>query len=122
MPRPRTLLAVVLTLVACTPGGSARMPGSASETYDLLITGGTVIDGTGATRFRADVAVNGDRIVLVSRAPVARERARRVIDATDRVVAPGFIDLHAHLEPLPELPGAESAVRQGVTTAVGGPD
>jgi dihydroorotase/N-acyl-D-amino-acid deacylase len=59
---------------------------------------------------------------MVSRTPLPREGARRTIDATGRVVAPGFIDLHAHLEPLPTLPGARSAVTQGVTTAIGGPD
>lgn len=90
--------------------------------YDILITGGTVVDGTGAARYRADVAVAGDRIVAVSRQPIPRAQARRVIDATGRVVAPGFIDLHAHLDPLLRLPGAQSHVRQGVTTALGGPD
>ena len=89
---------------------------------DLLLRGGTVIDGTGAPGYRADVAVRGDRIVRVSREGIARDRATRVIDATGRVVAPGFIDLHAHLDPLLRLPGAESHVRQGVTTALGGPD
>ena len=93
-----------------------------APTYDVLIAGGTVIDGTGAPRYRADVAIRGDRVVLVSRRPIARTRARRVVDATGRIVAPGFIDLHAHLEPLPQLPGARSAVTQGVTTALGGPD
>jgi N-acyl-D-amino-acid deacylase len=90
--------------------------------FDVLIRGGTVVDGTGAPRYRADVALKGDRIALVSRAPIAATRAARSIDASDRIVAPGFIDLHAHLDPLPTLPGAESAVRQGVTTALGGPD
>ncbi|GAC1514923.1 MAG: D-aminoacylase [Gemmatimonadaceae bacterium] len=90
--------------------------------YDILITGGTVIDGTNAGRYRADVAIIGDRIALVSRTPIPPSTARRVIDARNRIVTPGFIDLHAHLEPLAELPGAESAVRQGVTTALGGPD
>ncbi|NUR35915.1 MAG: N-acyl-D-aspartate/D-glutamate deacylase, partial [Gemmatimonadaceae bacterium] len=84
-----------------------------APTYDVLIAGGTVIDGTGAPRYRADVAIRGDRVVLVSRRPIARTRARRVVDATGRIVAPGFIDLHAHLEPLPQLPGARSAVTQG---------
>jgi N-acyl-D-amino-acid deacylase len=93
-----------------------------SPRYDLLITGGTVIDGTGAPRYQADVAVTGDRVMLISRSPIARTSARRVIDATGRIVAPGFIDLHAHLEPLPQLSGARSAVTQGVTTALGGPD
>ena len=81
-----------------------------------------MIDGTGSARFAADVALRGDRIALVSRDRIAAGRARRVIDATGRIVAPGFIDLHAHLDPLPELPGMESAIRQGVTTSLGGPD
>jgi N-acyl-D-amino-acid deacylase len=90
--------------------------------YDLLIAGGSVIDGTGAARYRADVAISGDRVVLVSRNPIAPSTARRTIDATGLIVSPGFIDLHAHIEPLLRLPEAESHVRQGVTTALGGPD
>jgi N-acyl-D-amino-acid deacylase len=113
---PAALL-ILLTACATTPS-----PLVGSETYDILITGGTIIDGTGAPGYRADLAVTGDRIALISRPSLARTRARRVIDATNRVIAPGFIDLHAHLDPLPQLPDAESAVRQGVTTAVGGPD
>src|SRR3712207_1321130 len=114
-----SLLLLLASAAACAR--QAAQP-RAEPTYDLLIAGGTVIDGTGAPRFRGDVAISGDRIALVSRTPIPRANARRVIDASNRVVAPGFIDLHAHLEPLPELPGAESAVRQGVTTALGGPD
>ena len=102
--------------------GACRTGAPASHSYDLLIAGGTVVDGTGAPRYRADVAVRDGRIALVSREPIAHERAARVIDATGLLVAPGFIDLHAHLDPLLRLPGAESAVRQGVTTALGGPD
>ncbi len=90
--------------------------------FDVLIRGGTVIDGTGASRYPADVALKGDRVALVSRSAVDPRRAGRVIAAAGRIVAPGFIDMHAHLDPLPQLPGAESAVRQGVTTALGGPD
>jgi dihydroorotase/N-acyl-D-amino-acid deacylase len=109
-----------LTLLgACA---TAQAPLATSQTYDVLITGGTVIDGSGAPRFGADVAISGDRVVLVSRAPLRTARARRTIDATNRIVAPGFVDLHAHLEPLARLPEAESAARQGVTTALGGPD
>lgn len=90
--------------------------------YDVLIAGGTVIDGTGAARYSADVALRGDRIIAVSRTALPRNRASRVIDAKGFIVAPGFIDLHAHLEPLLNQPNAESAVRQGVTLALGGPD
>jgi N-acyl-D-amino-acid deacylase len=101
----------------------AAMPLAAQQPeFDVLISGGTIIDGTGAARYRGDVALKGDRIALVSRTPIARNRAARRIDATNRIVAPGFIDMHAHLDPLPQLPGAESAVRQGVTFALGNPD
>ena len=119
--RARSLLLVSLPLVAL---GCARAAatGRPAERYDLIVAGGRVLDGTGAPAFAADVAVRGDRIVRVSRQPLPRERAGRVIDAAGKVVAPGFIDLHAHLEPLLQLPAAESHVRQGVTTALGGPD
>ncbi len=90
--------------------------------YDLVIAGGTVIDGTGAARYRADVAITGDRVVALSRTPIPASSAKRVIDATGLIVAPGFIDLHAHLDPILVMPDAQSAVRQGVTLALGGPD
>jgi N-acyl-D-amino-acid deacylase len=95
---------------------------TAQAGYDLIIRGGTIIDGTGQARFAGDVAIRGDRIVRVSRLRLRGGPQTRVIDATGKVVAPGFIDLHAHLEPLLNLRGAESHVRQGVTLAVGGPD
>lgn len=90
--------------------------------YDLIISGGRLLDGTGAPAYRADVAVTGDRIVAVSRTPIPPASAVRVIRAAGRVVAPGFIDLHAHDEPIFDLPAAESRVRQGVTTTLAGPD
>lgn len=93
-----------------------------AERYDVLIRGGTVIDGTGSPRYQADVALRGDRIVRVSRAPLDPRSASAVIEAAGRIVAPGFIDLHAHLDPLLRLPDAESHVRQGVTLALGNPD
>ena len=124
--RPLASLLLVLSLPivsACARDSSpAEHADPPPSHYDLLIAGGTVIDGTGSAPYRADVAIAGDRIVRVSRSPLERDSATRVIDATGRVVAPGFIDLHAHLDPLLRLPGAESAVRQGVTTALGGPD
>ncbi|MGH7664497.1 MAG: N-acyl-D-amino-acid deacylase family protein [Gemmatimonadaceae bacterium] len=117
----RHVLLIPLLLPACAP---ARSPIAVAPTerYDILIAGGTVIDGTGAPGFRADVAVLDDRIVRVSTEPLSRDHATRVIEATGLVVAPGFIDMHAHLDPLLRLPGAKSHVTQGVTTALGGPD
>jgi N-acyl-D-amino-acid deacylase len=98
-----------------------RAAGVAQERVDLLMRGGSVLDGTGAAARTMDVAIRGDRIVAMA-ASLPTVRATRVIDATGRTVTPGFIDLHAHLEPLLQLPLMESALRQGVTLAVGGPD
>ncbi|HSH44663.1 MAG TPA: amidohydrolase family protein, partial [Longimicrobiales bacterium] len=115
--RSAVILAAVLFLGGCTS------PRSAADTqYDVLVTGGMVLDGTGAAARSADVAIRGDRIVRVSDTPLDPEGAGRVIDAEGMVVAPGFIDVHAHLDPILRLPDAESHVRQGVTTALGGPD
>lgn len=109
----------LLALLALVPPRGAR---SQAPSYDVLIVGGEVIDGTGGARFRADVAVRGERIVAVSRRELSRDGARRVIEARGKIVAPGFIDLHAHIEGIAQMPDAESHVRQGVTTALGGPD
>lgn len=92
-----------------------------AEHYDLLIVGGSVLDGSGDEAQRLDVGILGDRVVAMKES-LPRSNAVRVIDATGRVVSPGFVDLHAHLEPLLELPLMESAMRQGVTFALGGPD
>jgi N-acyl-D-amino-acid deacylase len=91
---------------------------------DLLIRGGMVVDGTGGPRFRADVAVHDGRLRLIREPRRSPEvLAGDVIDATDRIVAPGFIDLHSHsgLWILAE-PRHEPKVRQGVTTEVVGVD
>jgi N-acyl-D-amino-acid deacylase len=86
---------------------------------DLLIKGGTVVDGTGAPGRRADVAIAGDRIEAVDVLPDAG--AARVIDATGHVVAPGFVDMHSHADfVLPGLPTADSKVHQGFTLEVVG--
>ena len=90
--------------------------------YDLVLVGGAVIDGTGSDRFEADVAIVGGQIAEVSREGLRTEGAARVIDVTGKVVAPGFIDIHSHLDPLLRLPEGESKARQGVTTVLGGPD
>ena len=104
----------LLFVLAASPAGAQQ--------YDIVLANATIIDGTGAARFTGAVGITGDRIAIVSRTPIPAAQAKRVIDVRGHVVAPGFIDLHAHLEPLLQMPGAESAARQGVTLALGGPD
>jgi N-acyl-D-amino-acid deacylase len=64
--------------------------------YDLLIKGGTVVDGTGADRFAADVAVVGGKVVAIG--PDLDGEARTTVDATGKVVTPGFVDIHTHYD------------------------
>jgi N-acyl-D-aspartate/D-glutamate deacylase len=85
--------------------------------FDLLIRGGQLVDGTGAPGRVADVGIVGDRIVFVGRANPAGPRPKRTIDASGLVVAPGFIDPHAHV-----LDDLSSPERQGVTTVITGND
>ncbi len=87
--------------------------------FDVVIRGGTVIDGTGAPGWRADVAIVGDRIVEVE--PSITERGTLELDATDRLVTPGFVDIHTHLDAqLAWDPIASSSCWHGVTSVVMG--
>ena len=93
--------------------------------FDLKITGGTVVDGTGADRFRADIGVKDGRIVEVRRrngddAGLEGEAAE-TLDATGRIVAPGFVDIHTHYDGQVSWdPLLEPSSLHGVTTVVGG--
>jgi N-acyl-D-aspartate/D-glutamate deacylase len=85
---------------------------------DLLIKNGFVIDGLGGPRRRADVAVQGGKVVAVGELD---ETARDVIDADGRIVAPGFVDIHTHLDVQGFWdPLMSPSSRHGVTTVVGG--
>ncbi len=90
--------------------------------FDLLILGGTLVDGTGAPGRRADVGVLGDRILVVGDlAWVDAASVPTIIDATDRVVTPGFIDPHGHSDASVLLDGAlASHLHQGFTTQLSG--
>jgi N-acyl-D-amino-acid deacylase len=84
---------------------------------DIVIRGGTVVDGTGAKPREADVAIRDGKIAEIGR-NLGASRAQ-VIDARGKVVAPGFIDIKTHSDwTLPLMPQAESKIRQGVTTEV----
>ena len=93
----------------------------ATDQYDILVRRGRIIDGTGSPWFIGDVGIVGDRIAAVGR--LGDAVAPRVIDAAEKIVCPGFIDLHTHSD-LAHLvdPDAAPRVMQGVTTDVIGQD
>jgi N-acyl-D-amino-acid deacylase len=92
--------------------GCARSP-----QFDLLISNGSVVDGSGRPAFRADVGVRQDRIAAIG--DLKGSRARQVIDAAGLTVSPGFIDIHSHSDYTLLVDGtAQSKIRQGVTTEI----
>ncbi|HTU99876.1 MAG TPA: D-aminoacylase [Luteitalea sp.] len=100
-------LAVAMTIVTAT---------AQSPALDVLITGGRVVDGTGNPAFDGDLGIRDGRIVELGRVATP---AKRTIDATGLIVAPGFIDIHNHSDTtLLDDPDGQSMLRQGVTTMV----
>lgn len=89
--------------------------------FDFIIQNGRVVDGSGLPWFAADVGITGDRIAAVG--PLGKASAKQTVDATGKVVCPGFVDAHVHGDlPLLADPLHEQGVRQGVTTHVIGQD
>ena len=89
--------------------------------FSVVLTGGMLHDGTGSPGYRADVGIAGDRIKAVGH--LRSVPAQRTIDVGNRVISPGFIDVHAHSEfSLLRGDGLEARVRQGVTTDLLAPD
>lgn len=101
-----------------TPAGAARPD---TMVYSWLIRGGMVVDGTGAPARRADVLLVDGRVAHVGRVDPDTLAVEREMDARGRVVAPGFIDIHAHGNPA-RSPGFENFLAQGVTTVILGQD
>ncbi|MEJ2206791.1 MAG: hypothetical protein P8170_22105 [Gemmatimonadota bacterium] len=113
--------AVLWAAAACDPSGSGG-PWDSAEAgpFDVLITNARVVDGAGNPWFRADVGIRGNRIAAVGH---LRDReAERLIDAADRVVSPGFIDMmgQSSLVLVTDPASAESKLRQGITTYLSG--
>src|SRR2546425_12715285 len=101
--------------------GLAALPTAQTQSYDLLLRNGRIVDGSGSPWYRGDVAIRGDTIVRV--APSITDAATRILDAASQVIAPGFIDIHSHArEGIFEAPAAENYIRQGVTPIIEGPD
>ncbi len=112
-----SLVAVASILLA-----SCAQPREAEPPYDLLIRNASVVDGTGVAAYRANVLVKGDTIAVIDKQLVADAytNAKRVIDAGGRTLAPGFIDMHGHGDPLEK--SFESFLAMGITTVVLGQD
>jgi N-acyl-D-amino-acid deacylase len=106
-------------LVSAAGGGLLLKGCSVGKEYDLVVSGGTVYDGTGGPPVRADIGIAGGAIRLIGK--IRPAAARAVIPAAGLAVSPGFVDVHEHTSvELLVNPKAESAVRQGITTLVSG--
>ena len=89
--------------------------------YDVVLRSARIVDGTGSPWFLGDVAVTGDTIAAVGKLPP--HTAALTLDVSGLTLAPGFVDTHSHSRgAVLEVPSAENLVRQGVTTAMEGPD
>ena len=109
--KPTALLLLVLLLAPVS------FPQN-TERFDLVINNARIVDGTGNPWFRGAVGIRDGKIAAISRFNLAN--ASEVIDAKNQIVAPGFIDVHAHTEDIFNNPNAENFVRMGVTSLVTG--
>lgn len=114
-------IALFVTVVLTTWSGTpprAMAGHSSAPAFDLLITNGRIVDGSGNPWFRTDIGIKDGRIARLGRINPAD--AAQTIDAKGQIVAPGFIDVHTHVESIYNLPAAENFIRMGVTTLVTG--
>ena len=121
MKRSVLIACVAGALSACqstTPAAPAAAPAMAAD-FDVLITGGRLVDGSGAPWYRGDLGITGDRITAIGQ--LATRKATTRIDATNLVVSPGFIDMLGQSEFNVLVDGrAASKITQGITTEITG--
>ena len=111
-----TALAFVAAAVLAVP-----LLHSQSADFDVLITNGHVVDGTGNPWYAADVAIRGDRIVAIGNLAARGAKAARVVDAQGQIVAPGFIDMLGQSESSLLIDNRSlSKLSQGITTEITG--
>ena len=106
----RVWICVLLGIV-----GAAQSHVRSAQRFDVVLRNGTVLDGSGLPPYRADVAMANGRIARIGKLP--RDSAALDLDVTGLYVAPGFINIHSHLQPA-ALPRAENMLTQGVTTEI----
>src|SRR5262245_9633053 len=115
----RMLPALLTLLLLLIPPLASAGQGTQSQSFDVLINGGTVYDGTGGPPRRADVGIRGDQIAAIGN--LARAGAKTVIDARGLAVAPGFINMLSHSETSLIVDSRSlSELKQGVTTQIFG--
>ncbi|WP_207431213.1 N-acyl-D-amino-acid deacylase family protein [Sabulibacter ruber] len=122
---PLQVLALLLcTLTACAqnePSFKAFLKTQPNKTFDVLIANGQVVDGTGRKAYRADVLVREDTIAFIGAVDASLVKVQRVMDAKGKVVTPGFIDTHAHGDPMGKK-GFQNFLAMGATTVILGQD
>jgi N-acyl-D-aspartate/D-glutamate deacylase len=112
---PAGLLLLLLCFSACQPENQPS--GQENQLYDLVFSNATIVDGLGTPGYTGHLAVKGDKIALISTQPIPEENTRETIDLKGKVLSPGFIDNHAHIQTsIHEHPLAENFSRQGITS------
>jgi len=107
-------LFIFCLILAISETGNAQAP----QEYDLVITNARIVDGTGNPWFRGSIAIKDGKIIDIGNLDTAN--AKQTIDANNKIVAPGFIDVHSHSENVFAQPKAENFIRMGVTSLVTG--
>ena len=111
-------LSIVVFVAACQQAEPPPQTVDGAD-FDVILTGGTIVDGLGSPAYRADLGIKDDRIIAISTESLTGADADEVLDVSGLVVSPGFIDNHAHIQTtIHEHPLAENFVRQGITTII----
>jgi len=114
MQRLISLLLITFSFASLMPANSQPV----DDQYDLVITNARIVDGTGNPWFRGSVAIKDGRIEKVGFFDTSKSKV--TIDAKNQIVAPGFIDVHTHVEDIYDSPTAENFIRMGVTSLITG--
>ena len=114
-----TMLAAVTSLGMLSAKQSANSPKAGAESFDVIIRGGYILDGTGNPWYAADIGIRGDKIAAIGK--LNHASAKQVIDATGDVVAPGFIDMLGQSETSLLIDNRSlSKISQGITSEITG--